>query len=88
MQIDFVAIRARRTPPNSAFIEQMDSSDFDTEAARIDDANGNFSPDNVEDYRYENIVRESIRNGQFTQAKDQCRAYGLNYEMEREAAQS
>ena len=75
-----------RTLPNAAFIEEMDSDEYDTEAARIDDANGNFSPDNVEDYRHENIVRESIRNGQFSQAKDQCRAYGLNYKMEREAA--
>ena len=69
----------RDIPDLSAF----DSSDYDTEAMRIDARNGNFSPDNAEDYRQENIVRASLVNGQFSQARRQCASYGLNYEVER-----
>jgi hypothetical protein len=65
--------------PNQAFIETLDSDDYDTEAMLIDDSNGNFSPDNTEDYRVENIVIASLLNGQFTQAKEQCASFGLNY---------
>lgn len=66
-------------PDFSAF----DSSEYDVEAMEIDARNRNFSPENSEDYRHENIVRASIINGQFAQARQQCVSYGLNYEVER-----
>ncbi len=60
-----------------------DSSEYDTEAIEIDKRNNNFSEENVEDYQHENIVRASLINGQFSQAKKQCHRYGLNYELEK-----
>lgn len=63
--------------------DQYDSDEYDTEAMEIDKRNGNFSEENAEDYRHENIVRASLINGQFTQARKQCASYGLNYELER-----
>ncbi len=63
-------------------IEDIDSSEYDTDAIRSDERHGNFSPENIEDYRHENIVQASLINGQFTQARKQCASYGLNYEVE------
>lgn len=63
-------------------IEDYDSSVYDTEAIEMDVRNGNFNTEDAEDYRHENIVRASLINGQFTQAKRQCDGYGLNYELE------
>lgn len=63
-------------------LSSYDSDEYDTEAMAIDQRNGNFSPDRAEDYRHENIVRTSLVNGQFNQAKQQCHKYGLNYETE------
>lgn len=59
-----------------------DSGEYDTEAMEIDARNGNFSKDNAEDYRHENRVLASLVNGQFTQAREECASYGLNYELE------
>lgn len=67
---------------NLELIESLDSSEYDTDAMLIDDRNNNFSPERVDDYRHENIVRASLVNGQFTQAKQQCRKFGMNYELE------
>ena len=61
---------------------EYDSGEYDTEAMEIDARNGNFSAENAEDYRHENIVQASLYNGQFTQARNQCASYGLNYELE------
>ncbi len=58
------------------------SDDYDVEAMTIDARNGNFSPDNAEEYRHENIVSASFTNGQFSQARRQCASYGLNYDTE------
>lgn len=63
-------------------IQDYDSDQYDTEAMKIDHRNGNFSPDQAEEYRHENIVRASLVNGQFAQARRQCAEYGLNYELE------
>ncbi len=63
-------------------ISEIDSDLYDTEAIEIDERNGNFSPDRLEEYRHENIVRASLTNGQFTQARKQCQAYGLDYKEE------
>ncbi len=63
--------------------EQYSDDQYDTEAIEIDARNGNFSEDSVEDYRHENIVRSSLVNGQFSQARKQCESYGLTYELER-----
>jgi hypothetical protein len=64
----------------------FDSSEYDIEAMEIDARHGNFSADNAEAYRFENIIRDSIRNGQFQQARDQCSQWGFNYELERARA--
>jgi hypothetical protein len=64
---------------NITIIESLDSDLYDTEAARIDESNGNFSPQNVEDYLCTNIVLASLTNGQRTQAREQCASYGLDY---------
>jgi len=63
-------------------IDNYDSSDYDTEAMRTDASNGNFSPERAEEYRHEHIVAESIGNGQFKQAREQCQRYGLIYEQQ------
>jgi len=63
-------------------IETYDSSTYDTEAMRTDASNGNFSPERAEEYRHEHIVAESIGNGQFKQAREQCQRYGLIYEQQ------
>jgi hypothetical protein len=82
--IDFAAIRARNTPPTQPEpdLSAFDSSEYDTEAMRMDASHGNFSPDRAEDYRHENIVRASLENGQFIQAKTQCAEFGLDYDTE------
>ena len=67
---------------NKDMILECDSSYFDTEAMEIDERNGNFTPERIEEYRHENIVRESFINGNFKQARQQCNSYGLNYEAE------
>jgi hypothetical protein len=64
---------------NLTFIESLDSDLYDTEAARIDERNGNFSLQDVEDYLCTNIVLASLTNGQKTQAREQCASYGLDY---------
>jgi hypothetical protein len=66
--------------------DQWDDSEYDVEAMKIDERNGNFDVDNSEEYRHENIVQASIMNGQFTQAREQCEKYGLNYEVEKARA--
>lgn len=63
-------------------IDDVDSDEYDTEAIAIDIRNNNFSEDRLEEYRHENIVLASLVNGQFTQARQQCVEYGLNYELE------
>lgn len=75
-----------QTISNAEFIAGFDSDDYDTEAMRIDDRHGNFSPDNVEDYRHTAIVAASLFNGQFTQARKQCQEYGLDYAEQRHLA--
>jgi hypothetical protein len=77
------------TTPNAEFIAELDSDEYDTEAAQIDDCHGNFSPDNASDYLQTNIVLASLANGQFSQAKAQCSRYGFSYrEMRRTAGMS
>lgn len=72
--------------PNAAFISELDSDEYDTEAIRIDDGNGNFSPDRVDDYLQTNIILNSLHNGQFTQAKAQCSEFGFSYKEMRRIA--
>lgn len=64
-------------------IDDIDSDEYDTDAIQDDISSNNFSPDRLEEYRCENIVRESLINGQFTQAQRQCEEYGLDYDFER-----
>jgi hypothetical protein len=63
------------------WLEQFD--DHDLEAMLTDIANGNLEigDDEAADrYRHENIISESITNGNFTQAKEQCTRYGYDYD--------
>ncbi len=62
--------------------DQYDPYVYDVEAMRTDARHGNFSPDQSEDYVVTKIVRASLVNGQFDQARQQCGAYGLNYDVE------
>ena len=57
---------------------------FDVNAMQTDYDNNNFDPtsDDPEDYRHETIVRNSLVNGQFTQARQQCDSYGLEFAIE------
>lgn len=64
-------------------LDGLDASEFDVAGMLCDIRNGNFSPERVEDYRHENQVRDSLINGQFSQARQQCQSCGLNYEAER-----
>mgnify|MGYP001310978162 CR=1 FL=1 len=66
-------------------IASYDADQYDTEAMQFDDAHGNFSPEDAEEYRHENIVQASILNGQHRQARQQCLAYGLDYEEQARA---
>jgi hypothetical protein len=61
-------------------IDTYDESRYDTEAMHMDARHGNFSPDEAWRYKHENIVAESMTNGQWSQARKQCEAYGLTYE--------
>ena len=66
------------------WLEMFDSDEYDVEAMKTDIATNNLEvgrDDHTDKYRVENIVRESITNGQLTQAKEQCDKYGLDYEM-------
>jgi hypothetical protein len=62
----------------------LDDGDHDIEAIRVDFSNGNIEidaqPERVDEYRHENIIRASIVNGNFTQAKEQCTRYGYDYD--------
>ena len=58
-----------------------DSETYDTDSIEFDTENNNFNPEDIEDYRHENIVKTSIINGQYQQAKEQANQFGLNYEV-------
>lgn len=64
---------------NEALIAEFDSDYYDTQAMRDDDSLGNFSPERADDYLHLNIVLASLANGQFTQAREQCARFGLEY---------
>ena len=62
----------------------FDEDEYDVEAMRVDIRNNNLEvgrDDHTDKYRVENLVKDSLLNGQFNQAKEQCAKYGLNYEM-------
>lgn len=79
---DMTLAQKRHQAELQSIIARYDSSDFDTEAMEIDARHNNFSPEDAESYRHENIVLSSLMNGQFSQAKRQCSSYGMNYEVE------
>jgi hypothetical protein len=66
-----------------AWLAQFDSDEYDVEAMRIDIANNNLEigrDDQTDKYQHENIIRDSITNGNFTQAKEQCTRYGYDFD--------
>jgi hypothetical protein len=65
------------------WLDTFDDSEYDVSAMRDDVSTNNLEvgdDDAAEKYRHENIVRESIVNGNYTQAKEQCQRFGLDYE--------
>ena len=62
----------------------VDPETYDLDAMRLDFEAGNFDldTDDPEDYDKQTIVRTSMTNGQFKQARNQCDEYGLDYEEE------
>jgi len=66
------------------WLEQFDEDEYDVESMRIDIANNNLEvgdDQHAEQYKHENIVLESIVNGNRTQAKEQCQRFGLDYDQ-------
>ena len=63
-------------------VDELDSDKYDVEGIRTDMWNNNFTPDRLEEYTFENQMKASLVNGQFTQARNQCDSVGLNYELE------
>ena len=66
----------------NSWMEEWDDGSHDIDAMRADIANGNLEvgdDERAEEYEHETIVRASLTNGQFTQAKKQCESYGLDY---------
>lgn len=60
----------------------LDDGEHDIESMRSDIASGNLEigdDERAKEYEHENIVRASITNGQFIQAKEQCDKYGLDF---------
>lgn len=65
------------------WLDTFDDSEYDVSAMRDDVSYNNLEvgdDDAAEKYRHENIVRDSIVNGNYTQAKEQCQRFGLDYE--------
>lgn len=65
------------------WLDQWDDGDHDIEAMRIDIENNNLAVNDdsrAAEYEHEAIVNRSLVNGQFTQAKEQCENYGLDYD--------
>lgn len=63
---------------------QWDAAEYDVQGMKLDYANNNFQQGDAERYRHTNQVRESLINGQFTQAREMCASYGLYYDQELE----
>ena len=63
---------------------QWDAAEYDVQGMKLDYANNNFQMDDAESYRHTNQVRESLINGQFTQAREMSASYGLYYDQELE----
>lgn len=64
--------------------DQWDAKIYDVEAMKYDYTNGNFNPDDAENYNHANMIRDSFVNGQFSQAQELCAEHGFNYAVERE----
>lgn len=63
-------------------VDGLDYDKYDVEGIRTDMWNNNFTPDRLEEYTFENQMKASLVNGQFTQARNKCDSAGLNYELE------
>lgn len=66
------------------WLDRWDDGSHDIEAMRTDIENGNMEvgdDDRASEYEHLAIVRQSLANGQFTRAKQQCRGYGLDYDQ-------
>lgn len=64
------------------YLDKWDDGDHDVEAMQTDIQNGNLEvgdDDAAARYHHEAIVRESITNGQHSQAREQCNRYGLDW---------
>ena len=72
-----------------AYIDEHDDGEHDTEGMRVDIENGNLEVgDDAGRYEHTSIVRGSFTNGQFTQARNQCDSFELDYDEELAAYRS
>ena len=56
---------------------------YDVDAMRADIENGNMEVgDDASEYEHETIVFNSLANGQFDQAKEQCERFTLDYQTQ------
>jgi hypothetical protein len=65
------------------WLDTFDDSDYDISAMRSDVSTNNLETGDdsrAEEYKHENIIRASIVNGNFTQAKEQCIRYGYDFD--------
>lgn len=65
------------------WLKNFDDGEHDIEMMRSDVASKNLQigdDERASEYEHENIVLASMMNEQFTQAKKQCKSYGLDYE--------
>ena len=65
--------------------DDYDSCKYDTENMITDARNGNLTLEDLangkaEDYTHLNIVYTSMTNGQWSQARKQCKEYGLDFD--------
>lgn len=65
------------------WLSEHDDGNHDIDAMRIDIASNNLRPgddDRLGEYEHAEIVRTSVENGQFTQAREQAQRYGYSQE--------
>lgn len=62
--------------------DELDEEQYDVDGIKCDIRHNNFDRSNIEAYRFENQVFDSLFNGQFTQARRICESANLCYEEE------
>lgn len=72
------------TDDDASYADLMfDSELYDTDCIQSDMDNNNFEAHRLEEYSFDNIVLNSLVNGQISQAKEQCKRYGMDFNVAR-----